>query len=44
MKGVIYLANTPTYDADNISLGPGIVFIGLAGTTPKFVGPLYSNV
>ncbi len=28
------MANVPTHDADNISLGPGILFIGLLGTTP----------
>ncbi len=28
------MANVPTFDADNISLGPGILFIGLLGTTP----------
>jgi hypothetical protein len=28
------LANVPTFDTDNISLGPGILFIGPAGTTP----------
>ncbi len=28
------MANIPTYDADNISLGPGILFVGLVGSTP----------
>lgn len=28
------MANVPTYDADNISLGPGVLFIGVSGTTP----------
>jgi hypothetical protein len=29
------LANVPAYDADNISLGPGILYIGVVGTTPN---------
>lgn len=28
------MANVPTFDADNISIGPGLLFIGLLGTTP----------
>jgi hypothetical protein len=28
------LANIPSYTVNNISLGPGILYIGLAGTTP----------
>ncbi len=28
------MANVPVYNADNISLGPGILYIGVAGTTP----------
>jgi len=28
------LANVPVFDTDNISLGPGILFIGPTGTTP----------
>lgn len=29
------MANVPSYDTDNISLGPGILYIGVAGTTPS---------
>jgi len=28
------LANVPSYNTNNISLGPGILYIGVAGTTP----------
>ena len=28
------MANIPVYDADNISLGPGVLYIGPVGTTP----------
>ena len=28
------MANVPVYDADNISIGPGIVYIGPVGATP----------
>jgi hypothetical protein len=28
------MANIPTFNCDNISIGPGIFFIGAAGTTP----------
>ena len=28
------MANIPSYDADNISLGPGILYVGLVGSTP----------
>lgn len=29
------MANVPNYDANNISIGPGVIYIGLAGTTPS---------
>lgn len=29
------MANTPNYDTNNISLGPGILYVGVAGTTPS---------
>ncbi len=29
------MANIPTFNTDNISLGPGILFIGPSGTTPS---------
>jgi hypothetical protein len=28
------LANVPSYNADNISLGPAIIYVGLVGSTP----------
>jgi len=28
------MANVPSYNSNNISLGPGILYVGLAGTTP----------
>ena len=29
------MANVPNYNANNISIGPGIIYIGAAGTTPS---------
>jgi hypothetical protein len=38
------LANVPAYNTDNISLGPGILFIGASGTTPTVdVGAIHEE-
>ena len=29
------MSNVPSYTADNISLGPGILYVGVVGTTPS---------